>query len=431
VNIWLVKLEESLPIDENYRPYRMGMLADALLQREHHVIRWASDRMHLTNNNRFGKDTTINYEPDQTFELLSSGIKYSKPLSPLRLLDNFFLAYKFKKIALTRQKPDLIICAMPTPELAMVSSQLGKIFNTPVIIDSRDYWPDIFEKELTGLKKLLSWPIVYFMKRNLKYATKNATSLVGITEFYRDHLLNYANKTCDDSIDGVFPLGYSASLNQLSEDEEVEARHYWENHLGKEWMQKNRKIVYFAGRLNSTVFKAINPVVSLVKKGAQLWPDYVFVFCGSGQYENQIKSAFNGLDNIVMPGEVSARNLSYLRSNSYLALQPIENRVDYLNSLSNKFFEYISSGLPIVTSLQGITEKLIKQHEIGFVYHDEKSLTDCMEQLYGQRDLRNAMSIRSKKLFQANYSADVVYKNFAQHCEKIISYYKHDTQTPV
>ena len=61
MNIWLVKLEESLPIDENYRPYRMGMLAEALLQREHHVIRWASDRMHLTNTNRFGKDTTIYY----------------------------------------------------------------------------------------------------------------------------------------------------------------------------------------------------------------------------------------------------------------------------------------------------------------------------------------------------------------------------------
>ena len=426
MNIWLVKLEESLPIDVDYRPYRMGMLVDALLQRGHSVVRWASDRVHLTGKVRYGKDMTVFYKSNQTFEILNSGIKYNKPISPLRLLDNYFLASKFKKAAQNRKKPDLIICAMPTPELAMVSSQLGKLFDVPVILDARDYWPDIFEKEMTGLMKFFSWPIVYLMKRNLMYAAKNATSLVGITEFYRDHLLNYAQKPCNDLTDSVFPLGYSADLNQLPIGIEEQASMYWEVFLGKDWLQKKRKIIYFAGRLNSTVFKALGPVITLVKKAEQTWPDYVFVFCGSGQYEMHIKSAFNGMGNVIMPGEVSAINLSYLRAKSYLALQPIENRVDYLNSLSNKFFEYISSGLPIITSLKGITESLINENQIGFVYYDEVYLIECLEKLYANEDLRNAMSSRSRVLFRSEYSADIVYLNFAKHCEKIVSYYKNN-----
>lgn len=423
MNIWLVKLEESLPIDQNYRPYRMGMLADALIQRKHHVTRWVSDRIHLTGQNRFGCDKTIQYGSNQVFEILNSGIEYKKPLSPMRLLDNFYLTYKFKKIARSREKPDLIVCAMPTPELAKASSQLGQCFNVPVVIDARDYWPDIFEQELVGLKKILAWPIVKLMKYNLNFATNKATSLIGITDFYRDYLLRYANRKCIEGMDGVFPLGYSVALNVLSDSEVLESKTYWEELLGKGWY--NKKIIYFAGRLNSTVFKAIDPVISLVKKAENLLPDYVFVFCGSGQYEDEIKSSFDGLSNVVTPGEVSARNLSYLRSNAYLALQPIENRVDYLNSLSNKFFEYLSSGLPIITSLRGITEDAIKRNEIGFVYSDAEQLSDFMGQLYYNEALRNEMAERAKQLFDNEYSSDIVYRKFAEHCEKVVKVYQN------
>ncbi|MBT4146562.1 MAG: glycosyltransferase WbuB, partial [Gammaproteobacteria bacterium] len=54
MHVWLVKLEEQLPIDEGFRPYRMGMLADALVKKGHRVTRWCSDLEHLRGKNRFG-----------------------------------------------------------------------------------------------------------------------------------------------------------------------------------------------------------------------------------------------------------------------------------------------------------------------------------------------------------------------------------------
>ena len=423
MNIWLVKLEEALPIDENYRPYRMGMLADALVQRGHQVTRWSSDRLHLSGENRFGVDKTIKYSPNLTFEILSSSLSYNKPLSPMRLVNNYYLADKFLRISKKRQKPDLIICSMPTPRLAKISSFLGKKLNIPVLIDARDFWPDIFEKELRGFKRYLSLPIVILMKRDLTFAAKNATSLVGITEFYRDHLLNYAKRSFNENLDGVFPLGYPQTLNILSDEEQVRARQFWNEILGDGWNLSDRKIVYFAGRFNSIVLNAIGPVTSLLKNALNSWPNYVFVFCGSGQYEREIRFQLSGFENVVMPGEVSTQNLSYLRRFSYLAIQPLENRLDYLNSLSNKFFEYISSGLPIVTSLGGVTGEKINRNKIGFTYNNQEELFEIMDRLYHDPLLRNGMSFRSRELFLTEYSAEQVYKKFADHCEKVVQIY--------
>ena len=423
MKIWLIKLEEKLPIDENYRPSRMGMLAYFLCKRGHDVLRWSSDFQHKIGSNRFGHDKKINYSQNLTFKFLSSNITYKSPVSPLRLLNNLHIAYKFSKKAQNYQPPDLIVCSMPTTELALVSSQLGKRFNIPVIIDARDMWPDIIEGQLSGIKKVLSFPIIKMMKRNLEIACKNSTSLVGITEHFRDFLLNYADREKNENFDGVFPLSFDSSLNNLSIADKKKAQSFWKQYFPKNFNFKNKKIVYFAGSLNSTVYNALKPIVSLVKKMEKFFPNYIFVFCGKGHYEKEIQSCFINMSNMIMPGHVNSINLAYLRSISYLALQPIENRFDYTKSLSNKFFEYISSGLPIITSLRGITEFEVKKNKIGYVYKNEIGLFNVMAKLYDDNNLRNDMSKNAKKLFIDKFSYEKVYNNFAIHCENVVKNY--------
>jgi glycosyltransferase involved in cell wall biosynthesis len=419
MNVWLVKLEEQLPIDEPYRPYRIGLLEEALVKRGHHVTRWCSDLNHHTGEYRFGKDTTVEFASNQSFEILNSGIRYIKPVSPLRLLDNYYLAFKFKRRALkSKLKPDLIVCAMPTPELARATADIAMHFKIPYIIDARDYWPEIFDSELSGLKRLLAGPIIYSMRKNLHYACVNASSLIGITEFYRDHLLKYSGRSLSAK-DGVFYLGFNASLNQLSDSEIVEAKDYWKSVLKLDLDTESKKIIYFAGRFNRTVFNAIEPVRKSAEYFQTNCSEYVFVLCGSGQFSNQIIEKLQGLGNVVLPGEVSSKNLSYLRRKSFIALQPIENRIDYLNSLSNKFFENISSGLPIVTSLKGVTQQVIEKEKIGFSYKNQDELIEYLKMLASEIGIRDEISKRANDVFVQNYSSEVVYEKIADHCEII------------
>ena len=209
MHVWLIKLEELLPVDEEYRPYRMGMLASALLAKGHKVTRWASDYNHYNHQYRYGKNTRIKLGDNYYAMLLYSGIAYSSAVSWKRLLNNYLLSREYRKEARKMEPPDMIVCSMPTPELAAVSADLARSFDVPLVIDARDMWPDVIESELKGIKAFLAKPVIFWMKYNLKNATKNAASLVGITQFYRDHLLRYAGRSVS-SQDGVFPLGFDA-----------------------------------------------------------------------------------------------------------------------------------------------------------------------------------------------------------------------------
>jgi len=418
MKVWLIKLEEQIPLDEDYRPYRMGMLADALVERGHHVTRWCSDLNHSSGQYRFNKDTTIRLDDNQSFEFLNSGVKYSKPVSVLRLLDNLLLAWKFKKYALSSVKPDLIVCAMPTPGLAKVSAEIAQYFDIPLVIDARDYWPDIFENELIGLKKQLAKPIIFLMRKSLFKACTVASSLIGITPFYRQHLLNYAGRPVS-GLDKVFPLGFDAKVNSLTTLEALGANEFWLQNIRINLVKTDRRVIYFAGRLNSTIFKSIDLVIDAAVKLNEIDSAYLFVLCGSGQYEDAIKAKVEKLNNFILPGEISAPNLAYLREKSFVAIQPVENRIDYVNSLSNKFFEYISSGLPIVTSLGGVTKNVIEENECGFSYLSAAGLVLHLVSLSKNRVLRDAMSKNALNLFNNQFASGVVYSSFAKHCEDV------------
>ena len=81
MHVWLVKMEEMLPFDEGYRPYRMGMLADCLLARGHTVTRWAADYEHGKRAPRTGKTGPREISERYTAFLLSVPVAYAASVS--------------------------------------------------------------------------------------------------------------------------------------------------------------------------------------------------------------------------------------------------------------------------------------------------------------------------------------------------------------
>jgi glycosyltransferase involved in cell wall biosynthesis len=416
MHVWLVKLEEPLPMDEGYRPYRMSMLADVLVQKGHRVTRWCSDFDHLRGVHRYGCRKSITIKNGYSAELLYSSVKYNKATSILRLLDNFLLYRQFMKDARYHtDKPDIIICSMPTPELAYASAKLAKLFKVPLVLDARDMWPDILESELRGAKRVLAFPVIWWMKRKLTYAAKNSKSLIGITIFYRDHLLRYTNRK-ESQLDAVFSLGYAPNEHETKASTE-ELVQYWRE-LGVD-TEGTKKIIYFAGRLNSTVYNAIDPIIRVAKELGKNKDDVLFVLCGAGTKSSNIKAKFVGLDNVVLPGEINAENLAFLRGRSFVAILPIEPRVDYLNSLSNKFFEYISSSLPVLSWIDGLPGKTLEENKCGYVYNSAEELLSKIMLLLDSPDLVSSMRVNAFDLFNRKYRADIVYEQFVEHIENV------------
>jgi glycosyltransferase involved in cell wall biosynthesis len=417
MHVWLVKLEEPLPVDAGYRPYRMGMLADALVAAGHSVTRWASDYDHLHHVYRTGKTGCLELASGQRLCLLHKKTAYEKSVSAKRILNNIQLAHMFEKEGQQSVRPDLIVCAMPTPEMAAASARLARKLGVPLVLDARDMWPDIIGKALkTPLQKLLAFPVLFAMRRNLHYAARHASSLVGITPFYRDHLLRYANRKAGE-LDAVFFIGFDSQAGRITEEDYKDCSAFWDR-LG---VLRNGGgfYLYFAGRLNKTVYNALDPVVEAAATLVEELPDVRIVLCGSGDYSDSIRRKTEKLPNIVLAGEVSSSCLKVLQERVHVSLLCIERRVDYQMSLSNKFFEYLQAGIPVLSGLDGLPGETLVKHGCGFVYNNGRELEDQIRMLRNQPDVRAELGGKAKQLFEEQFNASRIYAEFVAHLEKV------------
>jgi glycosyltransferase involved in cell wall biosynthesis len=418
MHVWLVKLEEPLPVDAGYRPYRMGMLADALVTAGHTITRWASDYDHLHHVYRTGKTGCLELADGQRLCLLHKKTAYKKSVSVKRILNNVQLAHMFEKEGRRMSRPDLIVCAMPTPEMAAASARLARKFNIPLVLDARDMWPDIIDQALkTRVHKLLAFPVLSAMRKSLRYAARHASSLVGITPFYRDHLLRYAGRKAGE-LDAVFFIGFDSQAVKNDEEEYKNCSAFWDR-LG---IRKNTDefYIYFAGRLNKTVYNALGPVVEAGTTLLKELPDVRIVLCGSGDYTDNIQQKTEKLPNIILAGEVSSGCLKVLQERAHVSLLCIERRIDYQMSLSNKFFEYLQAGFPVLSGLDGLPGELLIKHGCGFVYNDGRELGEQIRMLRNRPDLRAELGSRAKQLFEEQFSASQIYAEFVAHLEKVV-----------
>ena len=150
-------------------------------------------------------------------------------------------------------------------------------------------------------------------------------------------------------------------------------------------------------------------------------PEVQFVLCGSGSHEVAIKDAFADCANVIFPGEVDAAALKVLRAKAIAALQPVERRVDYQNSYSNKFFEYLSAGLPVFSWLDGISGQKLVSEQCGFIYNNADELVRQMSDFFDNDALRSDMSQRARALFDREFDAAVVYEAYAEHLEAVLA----------
>lgn len=410
---WLVKFEEDLPIDKDYYSYRMSMLADALLENGHQIVRWASDFNHKLQCSRFNKRHSIKLSPRYRLELIKNRFKYSSSHSLGRLIGIYAQSFSlFIAMFRDKEKPDAVIVAMPAPITCLLTAIFCRIKNIPFFVDARDMWPDIVLNEAVGIKKLLIMPLYCLMFFELKISCKMAHGLIGITPPFMNFLLKYAGRKAGIN-DGHFPLGFKEK-NYFHDP--IEEHNYWNKH-GVTFSDKTH-LIYFAGTMNQTVLSEAAKVASALRVLSCKDIPVKLIMCGKGNSQKEIKLLFKDLNNVIFPGHVSASHLAFLKSKSSLALLAIEPRMDYINSLSNKFFDYASGALPIITNLRGLPKKVLEENQAGYFYKDSDELVDIINLLVTNTSIRNLYSQNSIKMFNKHFNANIVYSKYAKHIEK-------------
>lgn len=414
MRVWLVTVGEPLPTDGGVaRLFRTGMTANELLARGHDVVWWTSAFDHFTRQNRFESDTAIETGNGCKLWLLH-GPEYKKSISWSRLKNHHHVAKAFEQLSEGEASPDVILCSMPTIELAVSATKYGKENGVPVILDIRDLWPDIIVDQAPKGTRWLARAGLNYMFRQLRQACQDATAITGITDGCVDWALAHGRRS-RTLLDRSFALAYSAK--PPSADDLDRAHHGWHD-LGVGRDPEEFTICFF-GPISRRY--ELRDVVKAAKIVEQQRPKCRFVICGNGEDLPTCKRLAASCNNVSFPGWVGAAEIWSLLRIAKLGLVPHPSTRDYMLSLPNKSIECLSGGLPVVTSLSGTLQRLLEEEHCGVRYPngDYQALAQIVCDLYDSPDRVRELSANATRVFQDRFTAQRVYGEMCEYLVQI------------
>ncbi|MCR4621562.1 MAG: glycosyltransferase family 4 protein [Clostridiales bacterium] len=256
----------------------------------------------------------------------------------LNMVD-FYLNVKkaAKEYAELHGKPDVIYASSVHPLTLVAGIQLAKHYNVKCICEIRDLWPEsLVAYEIVGPKN----PAVLLLRKLEKWIYKHADSIVFTMEGAYDYI---KNKGWEKNIprEKVFLINNGVDLETY------------------EYNLKNHRILD-ADLDNPFLFKVIytgsirkaNKIDLLVEAAKKLRGEPIRILVwGSGDQLEQLEDikSKERIDNIVFKGSVQKDCIPYILSKSNtLFLDPFDESVSKYGISSNKLFEYLAAGKPVL-----------------------------------------------------------------------------------
>ena len=416
MRIWLNTVGEPLPTDpDSPRLLRTGMLAERLLDRGHEVIWWSSTFDHVHKRHRAPIRTEQEVRPGYRL-LLLHGPAYRRNVSLRRWANHRVIAEQFAAWSRELPPPDLILCSLPNLELSRECVRYGRAHRVPVILDLRDMWPDIFLDLLPAPARPLLKPVLSGLYSDLHEACAGATALTGISPEFIDWGLTAAGRS-KTPLDRHFWLAYSSAAPRA---EEIRAA---ENRWRQEGIEPARlnPVACFFGTISSKSFE-LDTVLEAARRLEETGSAWRFVLCGAGDTLEKYRRQARGLQNLMFPGWASAAEIWTLMRASMVGLTPYRSRPDFVASIPNKSIEYLSAGLPLVSSLQGSLAHLLARADAGLTYAngDVDALVGSLERILNAPGAQAAMATNASELYRREFVAEKVYDEMAAYLEEVV-----------
>jgi len=413
MNIWLIMSGE--PLEQfGERPHRIGMLSKMLVGQGHNVTWFTTSYDHQYKKYFYDKTTKVKNGFGLDMVFLHSDSMYKKNISLSRIKNHKEVSLVFTKVAEKEEIPDIILCAFPTIDLAYKAVRYGKEFNVPVVIDVRDLWPDIF---INPFPKMIHPLLKIFLKgyiRQTTYIFENCSSVIGVSQKYLDYGLKYGSRI-QNTNDKVYPLAYQPQVLDDKIYRECEDKY---KKLG---IDKEKIIVWFVGTFGRTY--DLSKIIEVAK---EINDDNIqFILTGDGENAIAWKEMAKENKNIIFTGWVNQNDLTYLSDIANVGLMAYRKGAP--QGLPNKIFEYLSAGLPILSSLQSETKTLLKNENVGFTYDadNKEEFKMLLLRLITNKELLKSMSTNCKLFFKKSYSANSVYSNLVEYLEHTVKEYRN------
>ncbi|MBU4277681.1 MAG: glycosyltransferase family 4 protein [Proteobacteria bacterium] len=418
MRFWVIYTGEPAPTDDgNLRLMRTGTLTQFLAERGHDVTWWNGKFDHRMKTMRTAPELCrIDNGGSPYTQRLIPSPGYKKNLSFRRIWAQKVAAKKFASLAAKCQMPDLILCGYPTVELSLASVALGKRWGIPVVLEVRDLWPDTF---LDFVPRPLRWAARLSLTGMFRDSRRSFAGAAGITGNTSEMVKWGLERSGRDwgSWDQDFPLGSAAK--PPTQEQQAQAREFW----ARKGVAPQEKVLYgcFFGVFSKR--REVDVLIQAARILEQKGVPFKFVLCGRGVNYDKCLQLSSGCSNVIMVDWISWPKIYTLMEMSSVGFAPYESSPDFMASIPNKPYDYMSAGLVIVSSLQGKLKELLDQEGCGVTYpnKDVDALVKILGDLYQNPEQVKIMSQKSLRLFNDKFSADTVFGGMCDYLEKIVA----------
>ena len=262
-----------------------------------------------------------------------------------------FIKYSLKGIGLVfTEKYDLVF-ATTTPLTAGIPGIIVRwLKNKPFIFEVRDLWPElpkamgvITNPIILGLMSVLEW-VSYRSAHRVIALSPGISEGIERRGVARDNICLIPNG-CDLEI-------FSNAVEAWRPDE----------------VDETDLLVLFAGThgIANGLDSVLDAARELKLRSSQ---NIKFLLLGEGKLKQSLidRAIVEGLDNVIFHDQVDKKKLAGLMASTDVGLQILANvPVFYYGTSPNKFFDYISAGLPVLNNYPGWLSELINENDCGF-----------------------------------------------------------------
>jgi glycosyltransferase involved in cell wall biosynthesis len=405
MNIWIAKLGENLsPLDGPFEPpHRAISLARDLAAEGHEVTYWTSSMNHLLKRQRC-RESAITRDGAGVRIAVLWAPRYQINISARRLLHHYLASRQFLSVAQKLARPDVILACYPPGDICSAGRKFARARDIPFLIDARDMWPDIFLDRIPSSCRKAAQLLMYPLYAQARRCFASARAITGITEGMVEWAVERAGRrrTANDT---AFPL---ATYRQNYSHAILEpARMFW-----RKLLPPSDLTIIFIGTLGTHLeLETLLEAIDLLKPYRAI----TLVLAGTGENAEALQRRYRSVKGLVFPGWVDGPKIRALLEIADLGLLPYPSRRDFIRSIPNKVGEYLSGGVPLLSSLNGVLKDFLAKWECGWTYESgqPRLLADLLSSLGRERDLV-AARIRAEEAFKKELNAEHVYNAMAK-----------------
>jgi glycosyltransferase involved in cell wall biosynthesis len=287
---------------------------------------------------------------------------FSRILNIVTFYLNIFSAAK--RYAKENGKPDAILASSVHPLTLIAGIKTARKFHIPCICEIRDLWPEaIFSYDAAKEKSLLGKILIAGEHWIYRHADKLIFTKEGDADYIKEKRWD-TGQGGDIDMSNVYYINNGVDIAAFSNNVKC-------HQLDDEDLLSAKTIVTYVGAI-----RPLNNIERLVETALLLkdHSDIKILIYGSGSELPALSEQASalGLTNIAFKGEVDKQYIPYILSKSYINLLVYTSTKWNWSrgNSSNKLFEYMASGKPIISNVK-MNYSIIDRYKCGLELEED------------------------------------------------------------